>query len=251
MNDVQRAPSVDVNTLPDALGLMLPAELARAVGMLDGDWRDHYLPRPGDPVIAMARVALDGVGSMMQTTPPAVIGEWLNRLALAVANPPGPAEMRPRRSAIIMASGDLPRMCWTVETWKAYLRSGPSARFWPAVADVDGFLRPIAEQHAAKLDALRRIAAVGSAPAPAPPVEPISEAAAMTLAERDAAINAIRGKHGYRRHDYPPDEDDSPTPPAVRSVPVSDEALRLIRERRRADMGLPPLAAAKPKGGEP
>ena len=70
----------------------------------------------------------------------------------------------------------------------------------------------------------------------------------MTLAERDAAIEAIRAKHGVPRRNLG-DEDDGEgqrRPPPVRAIPVSAAALQAIRDRRHAVLGLAPLPNAKP-----
>lgn len=121
-----------------------------------------------------------------------------------------------------------------METWKAFLRRGPDAKFWLGAADVDGFLRPIADQHRAKTATLRRITAGGSTPERTEPSrpEPVSEAARMTLVERDAAIAAIRTKHGIPRpgagHD---DGEVGRTPPPVRPIPVDPAVLQAIRDR--------------------
>ena len=127
-----------------------------------------------------------------------------------------------------------------METWKAFLRRGPDAEFWPATADVDGFLRPIADQHRARLATLRRIAADGSLPSrlePSPP-ELVSEAACMTLAEPDAAIAAIRAKHGVPRSSAGNDEEEvGRVPPSVRPIPVVPVVLQAIRDRASCRIG--------------
>ena len=113
-----------------------------------------------------------------------------------------------------------------METWKAFLRRGPDAKFWPGAADVDWFLRPIADQHRAKLATLRRIADVSRAPkatAPEPP-EPVSEAARMTAAEISAAVDAIRAKFSVPRRPANDGGEADRTP-----VPVSQ--CRLTRPR--------------------
>lgn len=230
--------------LPD-----LPLELARAVRTTEGEVSDRYLPRPGDVSIRQAIVAIPAYAAGDEAATDDTLNGWLDRVALAVVNAPGSEGRKAKGAAFIALSGDLPRVCWTLETWQAFMRRGPDARFWPAAAEVDGFLRPIAEQHRAKLATLRRIAAVGSKPErpdPSPP-ELVSEVARMTLAERDAAIAAIRAKHGVPRRDPAGDDGGSQgAPPPVRAIPVSDAALQAIRDRRRAQLGIAPLPKAKP-----
>ena len=142
----------------------LPPELVRALGMLDGEASDRYLPRPGEVSIPQAIAAIPAYSAAALPIDRAVMDGWLDRVALSVANPPGTDGRKAKGAAFIALSGDLPQLCWTMETWRAFLRRGPDARFWPAASDVAGFLRPIADQHLAKLALLHRIAAVGSEP---------------------------------------------------------------------------------------
>ena len=200
-----------------------PPELARAVRITEGEASDRYLPVTGDVSISQAEALIPAYAAADQPVARAVIEGWLDRVALGVVNAPDLEGPKPRVAAILALSGELPRLCWTMETWQAFLRRGPAGKFWPAAAEVDGFLRPTAEEHRAKLATLRRIAAVDTTaerPATAPD-ELVSEAARMTLAERDAAIAAIPAKHDIPRagagHD---DGEGQGPPPPVRAVPV-------------------------------
>ena len=135
-----------------------------------------------------------------------------------------------------------------METWTALLRRGPDAKFWPGAADVDGFLRLIADQHRAKIATLRRIAAGGSTPERTEPSrpEPVSEAARMTAAEISAAVKAIRAKYGVPRRPANDGEKADRTPVPIHSVPVDPVALKAFRARCRAALGLAPLPNATP-----
>lgn len=225
----------------------LPPELARAVRMTAGDASDRYLPRPGKVLIAQAAALIPAYAAADALASRDVMEGWLSRMALAVVNPPDLDGPKPRLATIIALSGDLPVLCWTKETWQAFLRRGPDARFWPAAADLDGFLRPIADQHRAKLATLRHIAAVGSKPErpdPAPAAgDEVSEVASMTLEEREAVIAAIYAKHGPIRFNTARDEAEAERPPPVQAAPVSPEALQAFRVRCRALVGLLPLPA--------
>ena len=202
----------------------------------------------GDVSISQAAPLIPAYAAADQPVARAVIEGWLHRVALGVVNAPDLEGPKPRVAAILALSGDLPRLCWTMETWQAFLRRGPDGKFWPAAAEVDGFLRPIAEEHRAKLATLRRSAVGTTAVRPATaPDEPVSEAARMKLAERDAAIAAIRAKHDFPRvgagHD---DGEGQGPPPPVRAVPVDAATLQAIRDRRRAALGLACLPDVKP-----
>ena len=204
----------------------LPPELVRACAMTEGELTDRYLPLPGAVAIEQAVAVIPAYVATDEPVARSAIEGWLDRLMLAVVNPPDPDGHKARMAAIIALSGDLPRMCWTMETWQGFLRRGPDAKFWPGAADVDWFLRPIADQHRAKLATLRRIADVSRAPkatAPEPP-EPVSEAARMTAAEISAAVDAIRAKFSVPRRPANDGGEADRTP-----VPVSQ--CRLTRPR--------------------
>ena len=232
----------------------LPPELARAYAMTAGELSDRYLPLPGEVAIEQAKAVIPAYAAADQPTTKGTIEGWLDRVALAVANAPDPDGLKAFMAAFIALSGDLPQMCWTMETWRAFLGRGPEARFWPCAAEVDLFLRPIAERHRAKLATLRRMAAVGTASGKAAGErqEPVSEAARMTLAERDAAITAIRAKHGIPRSSPASTAAEAARAlPAIHSVPVAPAVLQALRDRRRAALGLAPVAApTQPTTGE-
>lgn len=211
-------------------------------------FRDRYLPRPGHVAIEQTIAAILAYAAVDEPTSREVVEGWLDRVMLAVVNPPDPDERGARMAAIIALAGDFPRLCWTMETWKAFLRRGPDAKFWPGAADVDGFLRLIADQHRAKIATLRRIAAGGSTPERTEPSrpEPVSEAARMTAAEISAAVKAIRAKYGVPRRPANDGEKADRTPVPIHSVPVDPVALKAFRARCRAALGLAPLPNATP-----
>ena len=108
-----------------------PPELVPAVAMTDGETSDRYLPRPGHVAIEQAIAAIPADAAVDEPISRDVVEGWLDRVMLAVVNPPDPDERRARLAAIIALAGDWPRLCWTMETWKAFLRRGPDAKFWP------------------------------------------------------------------------------------------------------------------------
>lgn len=232
--------------LPDT-----PPELARALRMTEGEASDRYLPRPGEVAIAQAAALIPAYAAADEPTARDAIKGWLDRVSMAVVNAPLPEAHKAGLAAFFALSGDLPRLCWTMETWQAFLRRGPDARFWPAVSDVDLFLRPIADKHRAKLATLRRIAAAGSAPdkPEPPPVEEASEAARMTMAEREAVVAAIRAKHGLPpsgagRSQREPTGDRPPIP----GKPVDAATLQAFRARCRALLNVGPLPITTTEG---
>lgn len=246
--------------LPETSGWPeLPPALDRVMRLnLADDAR--YLPPPGDRVVEYARIALRHTLGILEPAHPSRIEEWMDRVQVAVAVPPDDGDSRMRVASIHALSGDLPAVCWTVETWRAFLRRGPEARFWPGAPEVDGFLRPIGDAFRAKLAALGRIASVGRIlPPPRVPTRDELERQAWqakTDAERVAVIDAIRAKHGFGpsglgRQETPvfqktdvPVNQPPPRPPRY----PSPEQLRDMREASRRKHGLPPLDAALPPG---
>ena len=83
-----------------------PPELVRAVAMTDGETSDRYLPRPGHVAIEQAIAAIPADAAVDEPTSRDVFEGWLDRVMLAVVNPPDPDERRARLAAIIALAGD-------------------------------------------------------------------------------------------------------------------------------------------------
>ena len=72
------------------------------------------------------------------------VEQWLQAIIGGVASPPGDVTFNARVLAVSAACGDLPLAVWTAQTAAMALRT-ERFRFFPAVVDVDQFLRPLAE----------------------------------------------------------------------------------------------------------
>lgn len=84
----------------------LPPELARAVAMTDGEASDRHLPRPGHVAIEQAIAAIPAYAAVDEPTSREVVEGWLDRVMLAVVNPPDPDERKARLAAIIALADD-------------------------------------------------------------------------------------------------------------------------------------------------
>ncbi|HEY0205258.1 MAG TPA: hypothetical protein VGC15_14035 [Acetobacteraceae bacterium] len=262
MNHIARIPSVerhpsgarDPSGAGDPLPPRLPAPelsagLRRAVELVRLDSRRHL---PG-VAPALGTEACDLVAAMRDLCTPAaveVVDAWMERVFIGCNNPPNTKGKLLRVAAVLGVCGDLPRACWTGETYASYVRHyGEKSDWWPGPGMVDAFLRPIGAELASRRSALEQIAAglpVLAAPdAAADWDDPTPEGRARIV----RGIVAKLGGGGVRREARGVAEQIEAVVakqgPRATRYPTADQ-LREMRAARRREMGLAPLGRSRP-----
>lgn len=182
MNQITPVPArvLGVHVVHGLPGLSRETELA--VSAVADPTPGIAYPRPSPSIIAEARRVLPAVEAALRPLGFKALLPWLELLGSGVAFRPGEEGMRLFASAAATASADLPECVLDRLAYAAALRAFD---VWPSAAKLDAFLRDRARPITARLEALRKIAAMGA-------LEPEPEPRELTQAESDAIVARVR-----------------------------------------------------------
>ena len=217
--------------------------LRRAVELVRLD-EGRHLPGVSPAQALEARDLLPVLRDLCRPGTADVVDAWMDRVFVSVGNPPNGKGKVLRVASLLGVSGDLPRACWTVETFASYVRHyGEKADWWPGPGMVDSFLRPIGRELDGQRRAMERIV-LALAPLGTPPAPPED----LTAADRARITGEILAKWGIYRGEaaMPRTVAEQIAEVAVKQAPrpsryPTPDQLRAMRAAGRQRMGLPPL----------
>jgi hypothetical protein len=150
-------------------------------------------PLPPPPAhVAEARAVLPAIEAACQAADLGRVRQWLDSLAVNVANPPGKEARALQAATLAQTCAHLPGAVFSAETLREAMvardpedRGKPLFEFWPATPRLVLFLEHLARPILAQRDALRAIATP-------PQARPEAECQPPTQAEIEAVAAKVR-----------------------------------------------------------